>query len=156
MNFQQWIILPCMSLLVSCTTADKDPNVSVYSSDAVGSFQQTLYGTIISAQPVIVKKDRASGVGTSAGGIAGATVGALIGGSENRWIGAGLGGGAGLLGGHLISQHVGQKDEMMYQVRLDSGAVYSMIQPKGLVENQKVIVVLPKGNVPGKLIPCDK
>lgn len=151
MNIRNLTIIPFAFLVAGCVTTNSDMTPT-YSNAAVGTVQRTLYGTIVSAQPVKVSGN--SLVSTGVGGVVGGTTGALIGGSNNRLLGATVGTAVGALGGKLIGDKAAPKELLQYQVRLDSGEVYSMIQPKGLMINQRVMVVLPNGQNPGKLTPC--
>lgn len=149
MDVRRLVVLSSVLMLVGCAPTGVGPT---YDRSAVGAVQQTVYGLVVSMQPVQVAKSAVPAIGV--GGATGATAGALIAGADNRVLGAVIGGAAGALGGKAIGGRA-TKQMVQYQIRLDNGSVLSMIQPEGRAQvGQRVMVVMPSGNSTGSITPC--
>lgn len=136
-------------LLTSCA----DMGVSTYQRSEIGQPQATKYGIVLSVREITLEST--SFVSPAIGAAGGTIAGALIGGSKNRKTGAVIGGLAGAAGGAAVKPKSKQKG-YEYQVRLDSGQVYTMVQGADIVlqPGQRVALILPNGqNSRGRLLP---
>lgn len=153
MNFYYFLCLPITLALTSCAT---DIGSSNYNTSSVGIAQTSIPGVIIAMRPVTINNDSAN-PGSVIGTGAGAAVGALAGGSKHRFLGAGIGGAAGLVSGQLLGKKIAQKQGFEYQIRASNGHIYTIIQGNDIILSigQHVMVILPQGKAKGRLIPCN-
>ncbi|MDR1907762.1 MAG: hypothetical protein LBQ43_02760 [Holosporales bacterium] len=142
-------------LVTSCATGPTQP---VYKAGAVGMAQTTLRGVVVGVREVKIDGNTDGlNTGGAIGGAAGSAIGAIAGSENHRLVGMGIGGVAGLVSGHFINRAINKKHGFEYQVVADNGQRYTIVQPSDVVfgVGDRVLISLPCGNIPGRLMPCD-
>ncbi len=149
------IILAAATALVLGGCAQTSPDV--YGPYEVGAAAYTEMGTVAGARPVEVSSPGGTGIGATVGALAGGIAGAQIGpssyshrGHRHRYTSAasalGAVGGA-LIGGLIgaaIERDVSRQTAVEYIVRLDDGALVTIVQgDRPLAVGQRVFVQTP-------------
>lgn len=123
-------ILPILPLLLATSLAACVPvrTNTVYVTGDIGREARIEYGVIVSMRDVQVQ-GRPTGVGTLAGGAAGAVAGSLIGGGARAHVLGAVGGAIiGGLAGSAIEQGASVGYAVEFIIREDSGQTISVVQ----------------------------
>ena len=116
--------LAILLVLVGCA----NPSTDKYSAGDVGQILETSEGTVVSSRIVDIQGD-SKNVGVLAGGAAGATTGAVVGGGGNMsFLGAVLGGLLGAGTGYVIEESARSREGIEYVIRMDDGRVVTLVQ----------------------------
>jgi len=109
-----------ISISVSgCSTPSA--SAGVYTYGQAQSEQIVRYGTVTGLRPIVIQKDRSSGVGMIAGGALGGVAGSAIGGGTGRDLAIVGGAILGALAGEKIEEQAGKTNGIEITVRLDNG-----------------------------------
>ena len=116
--------LAILLVLIGCA----NPSTDKYSAGDVGQILETAEGTVVSSRVVDIQGD-SKNVGVLAGGAAGATTGAVVGGGGSMGLlGAVLGGLLGAGTGYVIEESARSREGIEYVIRMDDGRVVTLVQ----------------------------
>lgn len=140
MNDKNICIILCMFFLVGC--ADRATQ-DTYSDQEAQSAYETVQAVIIKREPITIQGGN-QGIGLLAGGIAGASLGQLIGKESGRTLAAGIGALGGMAAGNAINKNMNKKQAWKYLIRIaKTGSEITIIQEDKYAVNQTVSLMLP-------------
>lgn len=122
-------------------------NFNRVSANSVGTVQQVIPGTVVSARTVRIDASSTDKqLGTGVGAVAGAASGALLGGGKGQLVSAAGFGLAGALAGRAIGKYANQSDGQELTIQADKGKqMYTVTQP--IYEGYGAIPVGTHGNL---------
>jgi len=144
-------VVAAMATLAGC--AHQSASSSVYTYSQAQREQVVRVGSVQAVRPIVIQKDRSSGVGMVAGGAIGGIAGSTIGGGTGRALatvgGALLGG----LAGETIEHQTGRRQGLEITVRLDNGETRVIAQEADvhIGVGQRVRVI--SGGGPTRVVP---
>lgn len=129
-------------------------SAGVYTYGQAQSEQIVRYGTVTGLRPVVIQKDRSSGVGMIAGGALGGVAGSAIGGGTGRDLAIVGGAILGALAGEKVEEQAGKTQGIEVTVRLDNGETRVVAQEddQRLAVGSRVQVISGAG--PVRVVPA--
>lgn len=126
------LVMVTTAVLGGC--AQQSLTGDAYSAREARQVQTVQFGTVESVRPVVIEGRTDGVVGTGAGAIIGGIAGSTVGGGRGSAIASVVGAVAGGMVGQNIEEASTRRQGQEITVRLDSGAVYSVVQE---VENEQ-------------------
>lgn len=129
-------------------------SAGVYTYGQAQSEQIVRYGTVTGLRPVVIQKDRSSGVGMIAGGALGGVAGSAVGGGTGRDLAIVGGAILGALAGEKVEEQAGKTQGIEITVRLDNGETRVIAQEddQKLAVGSRVQVISGAG--PVRVVPA--
>lgn len=152
---RRWLALAAVAAsaatLAGC--AHQSASSSVYTYSQAQREQIVRVGSVEAVRPIVIQRDRSTGVGMVAGGALGGIAGNTIGGGSGRALatvgGALLGG----LAGEAVEHGTGRRQGLEITVRLDNGETRVIAQeadvPIGVGQRVRVV----SGGGPTRVVP---
>lgn len=154
--FQRLAIVSAVLAVSINVSGCSTPSASagVYTYGQAQSEQIVRFGTVTGLRPVVIQKDRSSGVGMIAGGALGGVAGSAVGGGTGRDLAIVGGAILGALAGEKIEEQAGKTQGVEITVRLDNGETRVIAQEddQRLAIGSRVQVISGAG--PVRVVPA--
>nr|WP_243480100.1 glycine zipper 2TM domain-containing protein [Orrella daihaiensis] len=154
--FQRLAIVGAVLAISIHVSGCSTPSASagVYTYGQAQSEQIVRFGTVTGLRPVVIQKDRSSGVGMIAGGALGGVAGSAVGGGTGRDLAIVGGAILGALAGEKIEEQAGKTQGVEITVRLDNGETRVIAQEddQRLAIGSRVQVISGAG--PVRVVPA--